>query len=234
MSRLTAIKKGQLYGGAILTPHRYPDGCFVATTSRHDVDYVRVETEEELEALYLAGYGVRMSNPTINQGPSYIKHDSIILSSGTTKSSLAPVGSHLKRLTEEAELEKDSTIKARKEQAFLRAYLCEGKASSKCVICGSDFPVDFLVAAHIKKRSDCTKNEKLDFDNVAALMCKSGCDDLFEKGYIFVRDAKVQKNSKRRTSRKLDEVISELIGKMVNNWSGSQNYYKWHEKKYNK
>lgn len=29
MSKLTAIKQGKDHAGAIMTPHEYPDGCYV-------------------------------------------------------------------------------------------------------------------------------------------------------------------------------------------------------------
>ncbi len=62
-------------------------------------------------------------------------------------------------------------------------------------------------------------------------MCKTGCDDLYEKGYISVVDGKVIKNRKRVTTATLDTIISKIIGKKVDNWSGSKKYYAWHSKK---
>ena len=48
--------------------------------------------------------------------------------------------------------------------------------------------MQFLVAAHIKKRSVCTDAEKRDLKYVAMSACKFGCDELFERGYIAVAD----------------------------------------------
>jgi hypothetical protein len=50
------------------------------------------------------------------------------------------------------------------------------------------FPVDLLVAAHIKRRSLCSETERRDLHNVAMLACKFGCDALFEEGYWLVSE----------------------------------------------
>ena len=60
-----------------------------------------------------------------------------------------------------------------------------------CCIYNKKYPVSFLVAAHIKKRAECTLDEKKDFLNIVAPMCKMGCDELYEKGYIGVVDGSV-------------------------------------------
>jgi hypothetical protein len=47
-------------------------------------------------------------------------------------------------------------------------------------------PVQFLVAAHIKKRAQCSETERLDIPTIAMSACKFGCDALYEEGYISV------------------------------------------------
>ena len=86
-----------------------------------------------------------------------------------------------------------------------------------------------LVAAHIKKRSKCNNKERKDFKNIAALMCKAGCDDLYEKNYIFVKEGKVELNSKKTLTPKMNKIISEIIGNKVLNWNTSKKYYEWHK-----
>ena len=44
----------------------------------------------------------------------------------------------------------------------------------------------FLVAAHIKKRSVCSDDERRDLRHVAMLACSFGCDALYESGWITV------------------------------------------------
>lgn len=234
MSKLTAIKKGIKHAGKVMTPHRYPDGCYVATTSKFEVDQVRVNTGEELETLYLSGYGVRMSNLEADPRASYICHANLRYSGNIVGNLKLRISSHLARFAEDSNLDGVSVTAQRKEQAFLRLYLLDGKNEDNCIICGFSFPTDFLISAHIKRRANCSNSERLDFDNVAALMCKVGCDDLFEKGYIFVDDGLVVENKKRKSSIRLREVISALTGSRVLNWRDSQTYYDWHKKKYAK
>jgi rhodanese-related sulfurtransferase len=86
----------------------------------------------------------------------------------------------------EGDLDVAVTAVARREQGELRRRLTGGAAQGACAICGAVFPVDLLVAAHIKRRSLCTEAERRDLENVAMLACKFGCDALFEDGYLAV------------------------------------------------
>jgi hypothetical protein len=228
---LHAIIRSGDYKGTVLYPHKHEDNKYVATTSRFEEDYIRVDTTDELESLVKAGYGARMSNSDIPNAPSYITHSKLFFPSITKIKSATPAN-FLKSIYSSTSLDTDSISKRRKEQSFLRAHLLKGQKESECVICREQFPFDLLVAAHIKKRSSCSINEKLDFDNVAALMCKTGCDDFFEKGYIVVEGSKVKPSKKTVISLKLSELIDNLTGKVVPNWSGSKKYYEWHHKKH--
>lgn len=88
-------------------------------------------------------------------------------------------------LTALEEIDASRTAKVRAEQGLLRDYLLDGETGD-CALCGRTFPIQFLVVAHIKKRSECTEEEKRDFDNVVMPNCTFGCDELFERGYIGV------------------------------------------------
>ncbi|WP_422754924.1 hypothetical protein [Micromonospora sp. WMMD708] len=74
----------------------------------------------------------------------------------------------------------------RREQAQLKRRLRD-IGGTACALCGRELPPQFLVAAHIKKRSECTEAEKLDYDNVAMFACVLGCDSLYEHGFITVQ-----------------------------------------------
>ena len=74
---------------------------------------------------------------------------------------------------------------ARREQALLRAILLEDRQEIDCALCEKMLPTQLIVAAHIKPRSHCSLIERTDI-NVAMPICKIGCDDLFEKGFVVV------------------------------------------------
>jgi len=97
----------------------------------------------------------------------------------------------IKKLNSYNQLDVEVKSRQRREQGFLRKQLVGNKYCAKCSICGNEFPIEFLWCAHIKKRESCSKEEKLDYKNIVTLMCKFGCDDLYEKGFIAVKDGKV-------------------------------------------
>jgi len=127
-------------------------------------------------------------------------------------------------------LDIEGKTKNRAEQGFLRRLLFGCKTIGNCGICGEKYPIAFLIAAHIKKRSFCTNEEKLDFQNIVMPMCKLGCDDLFEKGYITVRNGAVVINNKISTES-LNEYLKAIEGKNVEKWNPiTEKYFNWHHK----
>ncbi|MGD0032533.1 HNH endonuclease [Paenibacillus illinoisensis] len=122
------------------------------------------------------------------------------------------------------------TGKGRKEQPFLRKQLFKNKKVGTCGICGNQYPVDLLVAAHIKKRSKCSREERLDYKNIVIPMCKFGCDDLFEKGYIIVVDGKVLRNSKKSYTPNLLEKVVQIESRECQHWNeNTRKYFEWHQ-----
>jgi hypothetical protein len=77
-------------------------------------------------------------------------------------------------------------VKVRREQARLRKLLADDRGIAPCALCGHDYPIEFLVAAHVKRRAVCTDAERHDQHNVAMLACAFGCDTLYETGWITV------------------------------------------------
>jgi hypothetical protein len=67
-------------------------------------------------------------------------------------------------------------VKIRKEQARLRNLLAGGRDVAPCALCGDEYPIEFLVAAHVKRRAVCADSERHDLHNVAMLACSFGCD----------------------------------------------------------
>ena len=126
----------------------------------------------------------------------------------------------------------DKKIKtaARVEQRFLRQHLFKYKKTSTCVICTNEYNVEFLVCAHIKKRSKCINNEeKRNLNNVAP-MCKLGCDELFERGYIAVKNKKIIVLNDQVTEI-LENYMKRLIGNECLNYNeNNKPFYDWHYK----
>jgi hypothetical protein len=216
--------------GKRLLPHLHKGGYYVASTSRFEKDYIKVETLEELRALVLAGYGARLKAHNSQNAASIIIPASINfddeISSASSPKELLP------KVVSDVDLDPESITTRRREQALLRAHLLKGKTHQNCVICGHTFPQDLLVAAHIKDRAKCTNQEKLDFDNIATLMCSLGCDALYGGRYIYVDDGKVISNSKKtvRAGTHIRTTVKSVEGNKVNNWESSQLYYEWHKK----
>lgn len=118
----------------------------------------------------------------------------------------------------EGELEQVVTVKQRKEQNKLRAAKLNGAEAAPCVLCGRELPVRHLRAAHIKKRSECSNEEKLNLDNVM-LACVE-CDALFELGDISVDDTGIITTGKSTTTTDdLDTSVNSLIGKICTAFS---------------
>ena len=102
---------------------------------------------------------------------------------------------------------------SRKEQGILRGILFKGASEAKCAICHRALPTDLMVAAHIKPRSKCSTSERKN-PNVVMPVCRVGCDDFFEKGYLIVdQGGVIQINEQMKYSDELKAVLSELEGK---------------------
>ena len=124
------------------------------------------------------------------------------------------------------------TTNVRKEQKFLRRKLFGRNQVGKCGICGQRLPVGLLVAAHIKKRAECTVEEKRDYSNVVMSMCAFGCDQLYERGYIGVREGivtRIPRIPRRVDTADLAERLDELEGHHCGGWSEARaRYFRWH------
>lgn len=134
------------------------------------------------------------------------------------------------------QLEKEYTAQRRAEQDYLRQYLLSG-SSGECLLCGRAFSKDFLVAAHIKKRSKCSDAEKVDIPAIAMLACKFGCDELFERGMIIVSaQGKISHTHRLIDSTARLYVNEHLKGRSIASWDGvasSHQYFEYHHELWN-
>jgi hypothetical protein len=120
--------------------------------------------------------------------------------------------------------------KYRREQKKLRNLLADGRTVALCALCGERYPVEFLVAAHIKRRSVCTEVERKKLRQVAMLACVFGCDALYEKGWITVDSTgRICAAPTGDATRVIAERIADLAGGHCAAHSpGSEPYFAWH------
>jgi hypothetical protein len=132
-------------------------------------------------------------------------------------------------LDAEAALETQGRVWLRKEQSLLRKGLLRGRAAAECAICGRSFPHAFLVAAHIKKRAECSREEKLDLEHIAMLACRLGCDIFFERGFVAVRAGMIRVRDTETSAGEVTRALRELRGRVCGAWTtGSAKYFEWH------
>ena len=134
-----------------------------------------------------------------------------------------------------AVLDTTASVKIRKEQALLRSILADGRELAHCALCGHQYPLRFLVAAHIKKRSICTDDERRDLRHVAMLACTFGCDALYEAGWITVGpDGRIQAiPPDTEPSGRLRDHLQQLAGQYCRAHNqASEAYFAWHRKTY--
>jgi hypothetical protein len=118
----------------------------------------------------------------------------------------------------------------RGEQRALKKLLLPG-TTGECALCGRTFDSQLLWAAHIKKRSHCTPEERRDLANIAMLACTLGCDTLYEHGYIAVDDggAVLVSPRARQTPAAIEHIERYLADRIVDWWTRDRaDYFAWH------
>jgi hypothetical protein len=128
------------------------------------------------------------------------------------------------------ELERRASRAERLEQSTLKKSLLPGQ-TGECALCGRTLPRRFLWAAHIKKRSECSDEERRDLGNIAMLACILGCDALYEHGYISVADdgALIVSQAAYQDPIVNDHIEQYLKGRSISWWSPErEKYFAWH------
>lgn len=122
----------------------------------------------------------------------------------------------LKKLRKLAITGTDQCKKAKRriEQSLLQQWLFEDKTHLKCAICGNEYHVDSLVTAHKKKRAKCNEAERLD-PYIVMPVCLFGCDHLYERQEIFVKNGIIERSSSKRELKTEKDYIESLIGKTI-------------------
>ena len=130
-------------------------------------------------------------------------------------------------------LDREASGNQRIEQAYLRKQLFGEKNEARCAICGKTYPIEFLVAAHIKRRADCSLEERKDFKNIVFSACKFGCDDLYEKGYILVCNGKYIINPTRWIAPSVKSHLADIEDRSCEEWNEATiKYFNAHNEKF--
>lgn len=129
-------------------------------------------------------------------------------------------------------LDRDVQTKARIEQGFLRKTLFGVSRKGTCGICGKEYAVEFLRAAHIKARSHCTQDERLDAENIVMPMCTFGCDELYEKGHIGIKAGRVIRMKPLGYGGAAAEYVAAIENRRCELWSLNRApYFQWHRER---
>ncbi|MDQ0253346.1 hypothetical protein J2S74_000718 [Evansella vedderi] len=132
--------------------------------------------------------------------------------------------SRLKQL--EGQTDVTQSVKGRKEQDLLREWLFKNKETEECAICGKTFACRSLVAAHKKKRANCTEEERTD-PNIVMPVCLFGCDYLYEEGNIRIIAGTINVLPTSTLQSTEEEYLQRLHNrKMDQRWlQGSDHYF---------
>ncbi|MDL5159280.1 hypothetical protein [Actinomycetospora termitidis] len=133
------------------------------------------------------------------------------------------------QVTFEGDLVQVRLAEQRGEQAALRGRLFGSREEGACALCGETYPVRFLHAAHIKRRSICSDEERRDLDAIAMPACVFGCDALYEAGYISVAPSGVVVATNRHGGGALGDHLGKIEGKDCPAFGDlSRLYFHWH------
>lgn len=115
---------------------------------------------------------------------------------------------------------------SRREQGILQEWLFSDISVAECAICGRTYSVRALVAAHKKKRANCTEDERVD-PYIVMPLCVFGCDFLYENGFITIDNGKVCEGKIPKEESADKKAAIELVGKRVAEcWlAGSHKYF---------
>lgn len=140
--------------------------------------------------------------------------------------------SYLKRLKEMTATDNISNKgHTRKEQAALRTILFKNNDKIECALCQKLLPSQIMIAAHIKPRSKCSIKERKD-PNIVMPLCKIGCDDLFEKGYIkVIKSGIIKINTNKKITSELKSFMKQYKNKKCTYYNNNtKNYFNFRNK----
>lgn len=129
------------------------------------------------------------------------------------------------RLDRLAQTDEVAEVKIRKEQKILRRWLFEAKDEERCALCQRIYMRSALVAAHKKKRALCNPAERRD-PHIVMPLCVFGCDFVYEKRYVVVRDGVATPDDLEGCSEAVREYANGLDGRRISDrWLAGKPWY---------
>ncbi|GAA2071728.1 hypothetical protein [Actinomadura alba] len=117
----------------------------------------------------------------------------------------------------------------RREQQRLRAKKFGKAKRLQCALCRRILPSQVIHTAHIKRRRDCSFDERRDLANIMAA-CVLGCDVLFEYGYLYVGDdGTIHASAAAESEPGLEEAVARTLRQDCTEFNeDSRPYFAWH------
>ena len=110
-------------------------------------------------------------------------------------------------------------------QGLMDQYLFGYRKQNSCAFCGKSLPVSMLQAVYIKPKRLCSDEELVDRENFLCL-CKIGCQQFFERNYLFVDEkGTVKKNRLVAAPQDLRICLNRLSGESCRTFSGKNKMY---------
>ena len=145
----------------------------------------------------------------------------------------ADCSARIQKVVDEESLDQPTLAQGRKEQRLLRSLLFGKAQDAVCALCGKKYPVGLMTAAHIKRRAECTLEERKDVPAIAMPACKFGCDELYERGYLLVDEGKVKLNPNKRVTDTIRSYVDSFIGRPCPYWNdATKTYFAAHNAKF--
>ncbi|MBD0708397.1 MULTISPECIES: hypothetical protein [unclassified Streptomyces] len=140
-------------------------------------------------------------------------------------------GSGLGDVSHDGDTSAVAQVLVRREQQKLRRALIGARATLTCAFCGRTLPSRLIRAAHIKRRSEASRQERLNLNNVLPA-CLMGCDELFEHGYIYVgADGTVAASPHSSATSDLRRIADGIAGRTVSDFAHRADFFRWHRER---
>ncbi|MQY06521.1 hypothetical protein [Actinomadura macrotermitis] len=182
--------------------------------------------DDAMEALRLSAN--KQGAPVLQQGSAAVDG---VIEAVTQQAADSELVDHTadRYLDIDGDLDQRARTLVRKEQQRLRNAKFGKSTRLQCSLCGLKLPARVVHTAHIKRRRNCTFNERRDLANIMGA-CVLGCDVLFEHGFLFVDGSGIiTATAVALADPGLAGPVAERAGKPCLAFdTASSDYFAWH------